>query len=110
MSTGTRSGFLRLPRATAAAEAETRTARERAALDAALEAKVGRHSKKPWVRLVNQDNQHLVTRDAVDLIDKLLRYDHAERLTAREAMAHPFFDPVRGEASAAGGGGGARRG
>ena len=73
-------------------------------LDAALEAKVGRHSKKPWGRLVNQDNQHLVTRDAVDLIDKLLRYDHAERLTAREAMAHPFFDPVRGEASAAGGG------
>ena len=73
-------------------------------LDPALEAKVGRHSKKPWVRLVNQDNQHLVTREAVDLIDKLLRYDHAERLTAQEAMAHPFFDPVRGEAGAAGGG------
>ena len=71
-------------------------------LDATLEAKVGRHSKKPWVRLVNQDNQHLVTREAVDLIDKLLRYDHVERLTAQEAMAHPFFDPVRGGAAEAG--------
>merc|ERR1719399_1572879 len=51
---------------------------------------------------LNQDNQHLVTREAVDLIDKLLRYDHAERLTAQEAMAHPFFDPVRGGAAEAG--------
>lgn len=32
-----------------------------------------------------------------DLLDKLLRYDHQERLTAREAMAHPYFDKVREE-------------
>ena len=30
------------------------------------------------------------TDDAIDLIDKLLVYDHAERLTAREALNHPF--------------------
>ncbi|RYH07895.1 hypothetical protein EON65_41340 [archaeon] len=23
------------------------------------------------------------------------RYDHQERLTAQEAMMHPYFDPVR---------------
>lgn len=23
------------------------------------------------------------------------RYDHQDRLTAQEAMAHPYFDPVR---------------
>jgi casein kinase II subunit alpha len=25
----------------------------------------------------------------------LLRYDHQERLTAQEAMAHPYFEGVR---------------
>ena len=32
---------------------------------------------------------------ALDLLDKCLRYDHQERLTAAEAQAHPYFDPVR---------------
>lgn len=32
---------------------------------------------------------------ALDLLDKLLVYDHSARLTAEEAMAHPFFDTVR---------------
>jgi serine/threonine protein kinase len=27
----------------------------------------------------------------VDFLDKLLRYDHQERLTAREAQSHPYF-------------------
>ena len=31
----------------------------------------------------------------MDFIDKLLRYDHQERLTAKEAMQHPYFDKVR---------------
>jgi casein kinase II subunit alpha len=26
-----------------------------------------------------------------DLLDKLLKYDHNERLTAKEAMEHVFF-------------------
>lgn len=60
-------------------------------LDPQLEALVGRHSRKAWGKFVTSDNQHLVTPEAVDLLDKLLRYDHQERLTCREAMAHPFF-------------------
>lgn len=40
------------------------------------------------------ENQHLVSAEAIDFLDKLLRYDHAERLTAREAMDHPYFYPV----------------
>mmetsp|Transcript_23043 Transcript_23043/g.35566 ORF Transcript_23043/g.35566 Transcript_23043/m.35566 type:complete len:453 (+) Transcript_23043:82-1440(+) len=32
-----------------------------------------------------------------DLIDRLLVYDHFERLSAAEAMLHPFFDSVRGK-------------
>lgn len=35
------------------------------------------------------------SRDGLNLIDKLLVYDHVERLTAKEAMMHPFFDVVR---------------
>ncbi|CAI5510007.1 unnamed protein product [Closterium sp. Naga37s-1] len=62
-------------------------------LDPHLEALVGRHSRKPWSKFVNSDNQHLVSPEAVDFLDKLLRYDHQDRLTAREAMAHPYFYP-----------------
>jgi|TARA_B100000530_G_scaffold280615_1_gene194189 casein kinase II subunit alpha len=29
-------------------------------------------------------------------VAKLLRYDHQERLTAREAMCHAWFDAVEG--------------
>jgi len=64
-------------------------------LDPHLEALVGRHSRKPWNKFVNADNQHLVTPEAIDFLDKLLRYDHQERITAKEAQKHPFFDPVR---------------
>ena len=33
--------------------------------------------------------------DAVDLLVKLLKYDASERITAREAMRHPYFRDVR---------------
>ncbi|KAL3840466.1 hypothetical protein ACJIZ3_025057 [Penstemon smallii] len=64
-------------------------------LDPQLEALVGRHSRKPWSRFVNSDNQHLVSPEAIDFLDKLLRYDHQDRVTAKEAMAHPYFGQVR---------------
>ena len=54
-----------------------------------------RHSRKPLTKFVNSENQHLVSAEAIDFIDKLLRYDHQERLTAKEAMAHPYLAPVR---------------
>lgn len=51
----------------------------------------GRHSRKRWERFVHSENQHLVSPEALDFLDKLLRYDHQTRLTAREAMDHPYF-------------------
>lgn len=51
----------------------------------------GRHSRKRWERFVHSDNQHLVSPEALDFLDKLLRYDHQTRLTAREAIDHPYF-------------------
>ncbi|CAI8015538.1 Casein kinase II subunit alpha [Geodia barretti] len=60
---------------------------------------LGRHSRKRWEKFVHSENQHLVSREALDLLDKLLRYDHRERLSAREAMEHPYFYPVLKEAA-----------
>lgn len=64
-------------------------------LDPHLEAMVGRHPIKPWFKFISHENQHLVTNEAIDFLDKLLVYDHQKRLTAKEAMAHHYFDPVR---------------
>lgn len=50
-----------------------------------------RHSRKRWERFVHSENQHLVSAEALDFLDKLLRYDHQERLTAKEAMEHKYF-------------------
>lgn len=47
--------------------------------------------RKPWNKFITSDNQRFVTDESVDFLDKLLRYDHQERLTAKEAMAHHYF-------------------
>jgi len=64
-------------------------------LDAHFLSMIGRHTRKPWKKFVTPENKHLCSAEAIDFLDKLLRYDQQERLTAREAMAHPYFDPVR---------------
>ncbi|QLG73829.1 hypothetical protein HG535_0F03400 [Zygotorulaspora mrakii] len=58
--------------------------------------------RRPWHRFINDSNRHLCDNDdIIDLLDNLLRYDHQERLTAREAMGHPWFEPIRkGESKA----------
>lgn len=66
-------------------------------LDPRFDEILGRHSRKRWERFVHSENEHLVTPEALDFLDKLLRYDHNERLTAREAMDHPYFLPVMGD-------------
>lgn len=52
-------------------------------------------SRFPLSHLVTPANQHLASPDAIDLAEKLLVWDHEQRLTAREALDHPYFDPVR---------------
>ena len=60
-------------------------------LDPNFENLIGRHSRKPWNKYVTAENQHMVSTEAIDFLDKLLRYDHQERITAKEAQSHPFF-------------------
>uniref|UniRef100_A0A7N2R6R6 non-specific serine/threonine protein kinase n=1 Tax=Quercus lobata TaxID=97700 RepID=A0A7N2R6R6_QUELO len=67
-------------------ELNTYLSKYRIELDPHLAALVGRHSRKPWSKFINVDNQHLALPEAVDFVDKLLRYDHQERPTAKEAM------------------------
>ena len=43
---------------------------------------------------MHTENSHLVSPEALDFLDRLLRYDHNERLTAREAMEHPYLFPI----------------
>jgi len=64
-------------------------------LDPHFDGILGRHSKKPWQKFITPDNQHLVSDEAIDFVSKLLRYDHQERMSAKEAMAHMYFTPVR---------------
>jgi hypothetical protein len=40
---------------------------------------VGSHTRKPWTKFITPDNQHLVSPEAMDFLDKLLRYDHMVR-------------------------------
>ncbi|KAG0164220.1 Casein kinase II subunit alpha [Apophysomyces sp. BC1034] len=56
---------------------------------------LGSFPRRPWTKYINNDNHRLVSDEAIDFLDKLLRYDHQERLTAKEAMAHQYFDVVR---------------
>ncbi|ODV58806.1 casein kinase 2 catalytic subunit CKA1 [Ascoidea rubescens DSM 1968] len=59
---------------------------------------IGQFYKRPWFRFKNAYNAKFVNDDVIDFIDHLLRYDHQERLTAKEAMAHPWFKQVRANA------------
>lgn len=47
--------------------------------------------KREFSSFVNEKCQELCTKDALNLLERMLIYDHNERITAREALAHPFF-------------------
>ncbi|KAG1142856.1 hypothetical protein G6F37_001278 [Rhizopus arrhizus] len=48
----------------------------------------------PWSRFVTPQNKKYMSNELFDLLDKVLRYDHQQRLTAKEAMSHPYFEHV----------------
>jgi casein kinase II subunit alpha len=61
----------------------------------------GRGAQRPWVSFLDTSTSSPSSMtphpsaEGLDLLSKLLQYDHEYRLTAKEAMQHPFFDPVR---------------
>lgn len=65
-------------------------------LDPHFDDVLGRHSCKLWSKFITNENAHLATPDAIDLIDKLLVYDHEARILPQEAMkTHPYFKDLR---------------
>jgi serine/threonine protein kinase len=47
--------------------------------------------KKEFSSFINDKNKYLVTEEALDLLEKLLQFDPEKRLTASEALEHPYF-------------------
>ncbi|KAI9136705.1 kinase-like domain-containing protein [Paraphysoderma sedebokerense] len=64
-------------------------------LDSQFDDILGRYPRKAWTKFITAENQKYVSPEALDFLDKLLRYDHQERLTPREAMQHPYFGNCR---------------
>lgn len=64
-------------------------------LDSHYDDILGTHTKKPWHKFITPQCEHLVSDEALDLLSKMLKYDHAERVTPRDAMEHSYFKPVK---------------
>ena len=52
------------------------------------------HTKKQWSGLINDSNRDVVNDDALDLLERMLKFDPSERITAKDAMNHPYFDQI----------------
>lgn len=64
-------------------------------LELEVEQRLGKLPRKPWSSFKNKENEDRCSPEALDLIDKMLRYDPAARILPKEAMAHAFFEEVR---------------
>ena len=53
--------------------------------------KIKNCTKKEWKSFINANNKYLVTDDALDLLDKLLKFDLEERINAKDALNHIYF-------------------
>ena len=56
---------------------------------------IGNYEKKSLAEFVNRKNRRLVDALLVDLLESMLVIDHTIRITASEALQHPYFDEVR---------------
>ena len=65
--------------------------REECFVPAKIKKKMRGYTKKNWDEYINEKNKYLITDDALDLLNKLLEIDHQKRITAKEALNHPYF-------------------
>ncbi|OLY84062.1 Casein kinase II subunit alpha-2 [Smittium mucronatum] len=63
-------------------------------LDSHYDSIMGTYPRKQWDKFITAENKRFISPEAIDFLDHLLRYDHQDRLTAKEAMSHPYFAPV----------------
>ena len=53
-----------------------------------------KQEKKSFSQFVNNENSTLANKEAIDLLEKMLVYDPSDRITAKEALKHPYFDRI----------------
>ena len=64
-------------------------------LDDNFESVLSTCSKRNLKDFQNEQNKHLATDSAIDLLNRMLIYDHNQRILPSEALEHPYFDEVR---------------
>ncbi len=47
--------------------------------------------KREWEEFVHEGNKDLATEMAIDLLNRMLVFDPFLRISAQEALSHPFF-------------------
>jgi len=63
-------------------------------LDPNMDGAIGRHPRRAWQKFVSDVNKHLISAEAIDLVNKMLVYDPVARILPQEAMPHRFFRPL----------------
>jgi len=56
---------------------------------------IGSYQKSGLRKFINKNNAHLVDSNLIDLLEKMFVYDPKQRITASEALEHPYFNEVR---------------
>ena len=49
------------------------------------------YEEKNWDEYINDNNKYLINNNTIDLLNKLLEIDPKKRITAKEALEHPYF-------------------
>lgn len=63
-------------------------------MDSQSEGLIGVFNAKPLKKYVKAENQDIASGEVLDLLQQILVYDHVDRITASEALQHPYFEPV----------------
>ena len=53
--------------------------------------KIKNYKEGNWDEYINDKNKHLINKDALDLLNKLLEIDPEQRIKAKDALNHPYF-------------------
>lgn len=63
-------------------------------LNGKIKKKIRDLPKRKWESFVNENNKYLISDDAIDLLNKLLEVDHQNRINAKDALNHPYFNSI----------------
>ena len=53
------------------------------------------YPKKSWSDYITPENSFLCNDQVFELLDMMLQWDPADRITAKDAMTLPYFNPVK---------------